>query len=299
MAELITSINPSPVALKFEKVYHPCVLMSKKRYCGYKFESPNSQPVFDAKGIETVRRDGCVLSSKILEKSLRLLFTGHDLELVKSYVQRQMVKILSYHKLTLSDFVFAREVRFGSYKSDQDSRLPLSALAAKQAQTHNPHLLIPYGQRVPFVIVARPFAKLYQQVVELGEFIRHPSHRLDVVYYVTKQIIPVLSRALLIDGVDVQRWYNELPLSSIRHALHNTVSYRNVFSGPDRNVSLLQQSQRLQHLLQMQSELQKAHLHSCGRFGCQTYCCQEFWDEFSFLHLNRNVMDSLMSTFSL
>lgn len=299
MADMITSINPSPVALKFEKVYHPCVLMSKKRYCGYKFESPTGQPVFDAKGIETVRRDGCVLASKILEKSLRLLFTGHDLELVKQYVQRQMVKILSYHKLTLSDFVFAREVRFGSYKSDQDSRLPLSALAAKQAQARNPHLLIPYGQRVPFVIVARPFAKLYQQVVELGEFIRHPTHRLDVVYYVTKQIIPVLARALLIDGVDVQQWYNELPLSSLRHALHNTTPNRSAFSAPDRSISLLQQSQRLQYLLQLQRELQRAHVESCGKFACQTYCCEQFWNEFSFLHLNRSVIETLTSTFSL
>lgn len=71
MAEAVTSLNPAPITLKFEKVYYPCVLMSKKRYCGYKFESPCSNPVFDAKGIETVRRDGCPLSAKILEKSLR------------------------------------------------------------------------------------------------------------------------------------------------------------------------------------------------------------------------------------
>ena len=71
MAEAVTSLNPEPVTLKFEKVYHPCVLMTKKRYCGYKFESINSVPVFDAKGIETVRRDGCPLVAKILEKSLR------------------------------------------------------------------------------------------------------------------------------------------------------------------------------------------------------------------------------------
>lgn len=74
MASLITSINPPPVVLKFEKVYQPCVLMSKKRYCGYKYENPGSLPAFDAKGIETVRRDGCLLTAKILEKSLRFAF---------------------------------------------------------------------------------------------------------------------------------------------------------------------------------------------------------------------------------
>ena len=70
MAELVTSKSPNPVELKFEIVYFPSVLMSKKRYCGHKYETEDSSPVFDAKGIETVRRDGCNLVSKILEKSL-------------------------------------------------------------------------------------------------------------------------------------------------------------------------------------------------------------------------------------
>lgn len=70
MADLVTRDSPAPVALKFEKIYYPSILMSKKRYCGYKHEYENSAPVFDAKGIETVRRDGCILAAKILEKAL-------------------------------------------------------------------------------------------------------------------------------------------------------------------------------------------------------------------------------------
>ena len=71
MADIVTSNSPPPVALKFEKVYFPSILMSKKRYCGYKYEKEGFPPVFDAKGIETVRRDGCILAAKILEKSLK------------------------------------------------------------------------------------------------------------------------------------------------------------------------------------------------------------------------------------
>jgi DNA polymerase zeta len=89
IADTITSVNPSPIKLKFEKVvhsalhflqlmtndfqvYHPCVLMAKKRYVGFKFESPdNVEPVFDAKGIETVRRDGIPAQAKMTETSLR------------------------------------------------------------------------------------------------------------------------------------------------------------------------------------------------------------------------------------
>jgi DNA polymerase zeta len=73
--EIVNTINkmvPYPMKLKFEKVYLPCVLLTKKRYVGFKFESlEEEEPVFDAKGIETVRRDGCPANGKILEKSLK------------------------------------------------------------------------------------------------------------------------------------------------------------------------------------------------------------------------------------
>ena len=34
----------------------------------------DEEPLFDAKGIETVRRDTCPAVAKILEKSIRLMF---------------------------------------------------------------------------------------------------------------------------------------------------------------------------------------------------------------------------------
>lgn len=92
--------------------------------------------------------------------------------MVREYVQRQLVKILTYQKLNIADFVFAREVKFGTYKSDSDNRIPLSAIAAKKRQARNPRLAVAYGERVPFVITVKPFSKLYQKVVDLDEFIR-------------------------------------------------------------------------------------------------------------------------------
>lgn len=59
IADSITEMNPKPMKLKFEKVYYPCILQTKKRYVGYMYEyKDQTTPVFNAKGIETVRRDG-------------------------------------------------------------------------------------------------------------------------------------------------------------------------------------------------------------------------------------------------
>lgn len=66
IATAVTEANPSPVKLKLEKVYLPCILQTKKRYVGYMYESADQKvPVYDAKGIETVRRDGCPAVSKV------------------------------------------------------------------------------------------------------------------------------------------------------------------------------------------------------------------------------------------
>lgn len=85
IAAAVTEMNPPPVALKMEKVYHPCVLLTKKRYVGYSYESAAQlKPTFDAKGIETVRRDTCKAVAKTLEHSLRTLFESQDLSQVCS-----------------------------------------------------------------------------------------------------------------------------------------------------------------------------------------------------------------------
>lgn len=72
IAATITQSNPAPVRLRFEKVYHPGILIAKKRYVGFKYERPeDNEPEFEAKGIETVRRDGTPATQKILESSLK------------------------------------------------------------------------------------------------------------------------------------------------------------------------------------------------------------------------------------
>ncbi|KAG8775502.1 DNA polymerase zeta [Serendipita sp. 397] len=79
IADAVTASNPAPVKLKFEKVYLPSVLVAKKRYVGFKFEDPDeTTPVFDAKGIETVRRDGIPAGQKMMETSLKFVHQSKE-----------------------------------------------------------------------------------------------------------------------------------------------------------------------------------------------------------------------------
>lgn len=43
--EEITALFPPPITLKFEKLYHPCILVTKKRYTGYCYMNENDIPL--------------------------------------------------------------------------------------------------------------------------------------------------------------------------------------------------------------------------------------------------------------
>jgi len=74
MAKDVTKLFPYPIELKFEKVYESCVLVSKKRYAGMKVETFGENPIFDCKGLEAVRRDGCELTRSVMNQCLLILF---------------------------------------------------------------------------------------------------------------------------------------------------------------------------------------------------------------------------------
>ncbi|XP_017700432.1 DNA polymerase zeta catalytic subunit isoform X2 [Phoenix dactylifera] len=212
IASAVTAMNPNPVTLKLEKVYQPCFLLSKKRYVGYSYESPDQKkPTFDAKGIETVRRDTCPAVAKTLEQSIRLIFEHQDISRVKSYLLRQWTRILS-GKVSLQDFIFAKEVRLGTY-SVRASSLPPAAIVAIKAMNADPRAEPRYGERIPYVVIhGEPGARLIDMVVDPSNLLEINSpYRLNDLYYINKQIIPALQRVFGLLGADLNQWFLEMP----------------------------------------------------------------------------------------
>lgn len=210
IADTITALNPPPVKLKFEKVYLPCVLLAKKRYVGFKFESPDDgTPAFDAKGIETVRRDGVMAQSKMTETCLKILFRTQDLSQVKKYCCRTWSKILR-NKASIQDFIFAKEVKMGTY-SEKGPPPPGVAVAARR-MLGDPNDEPQYGERVPYIISrGDPHKRLVERAVTPEEFLANPHMHIDAIYYIEKVLIPPLERVFNLVGADVRAWYEEMP----------------------------------------------------------------------------------------
>lgn len=210
IAKTITDMNPRPIKLKFEKVYHPCVLLAKKRYVGYKYESKDQiKPDFDAKGIETVRRDGTPAEQMIEEKALKTLFETADLSQVKAYFQRQCTKIMR-GDVSIQDFCFAREVKLGTYS--ERGPPPPGALISTKKMLEDARAEPQYGERVPYVVISgAPGARLIDRCVAPEELLRNSHLSLDSEYYISKNLIPPLERIFNLVGASVRQWYDEMP----------------------------------------------------------------------------------------
>ncbi|KAF9091413.1 DNA polymerase zeta, partial [Mortierella sp. GBA35] len=210
ISETITRMNPRPVKLKFEKVYHPCFLVTKKRYVGSSYETPTQvEPIFDAKGIETIRRDGVPAVQKIMETCIKTMFRTQDLSLVKAYLVRQLGKILE-GRVPVPDLMFGKEVKLGRY-SEKGVPPPGAVVSARRMEL-DPRSEPQYGERVPYVVVyGDPSARLTDQVVEPKELLRNKDLRLNSEYYIRKHVIPSLERILQLAGADVKAWYDEMP----------------------------------------------------------------------------------------
>ncbi|KAF9914040.1 DNA polymerase zeta [Lobosporangium transversale] len=210
IAETITKMNPRPVKLKFEKVYHGCFLVTKKRYVGNAYETPDQEKgIFDAKGIETIRRDGIPAVQKIMETCIKEMFRTKDLSLVKSYLVRQMGKILE-GRVPVPDLMFGKEVRMGSYS--EKGVPPPGAIISARRMNLDPRAEPQYGERIPYVVVyGSPGARLTDQVVEPKELLRNKNLRLNGEYYIRKHVIPSMERIFQLAGADVKSWFDEMP----------------------------------------------------------------------------------------
>ncbi|KAH8834549.1 hypothetical protein DL96DRAFT_1580914 [Flagelloscypha sp. PMI_526] len=210
MSARVTASNPAPIKLKFEKVYMGCVLLSKKRYAGLMYEEPDQQePAFDAKGIETVRRDGVPAQSKMVERVLKMLFRSQDLSAIKKYCCDSWRKVLE-ERASVYDLMFAKEVKQGTYSETAVPQPGAMVAARRQVKDHNAEAL--YGDRVPYVIYRHPDkTRLVERSMDPLEFVDDGHHHLDGKYYVEHVLLPPIDRILRLIGVRVLDWYNAMP----------------------------------------------------------------------------------------
>ncbi|KAF9814108.1 hypothetical protein SFRURICE_000103 [Spodoptera frugiperda] len=168
------------------KVYQPCILQTKKRYVGYMYESPDQEkPVYEAKGIETVRRDGCPAG-------------------VKATLSR-----LADGSLPPQELFFTREYH-GPAGYRPGASAPPNEIA-KRLVSHDRRSAPRTGWRVAWQVTAgAPGAALVRLARTPVELTRDPTLQPHKAYYAARVLLPPLHRCLSLLGVDVFKWWSEI-----------------------------------------------------------------------------------------
>ena len=231
IVEEITNMNVKPIKLKFEKIYYPCVLLAKKRYLGYMYESPEqAEPTLDVKGVEIIRRDGCQISAKMLERCCKILFEFKDVEKVRDYVQKQVIKLVN-GKVNLKEFIIAKEYRGREYYDN--ARSIAACQVANRSLVKDPLSEPLSGERVPYVIIyGLPGVPLYELVRSPYEIIDNPETKINYEYYVMKQVLPPLDRIMCLMNVNVFEWVKTLSFKPkvFQYTMEKSVKYNQPIS---------------------------------------------------------------------
>lgn len=197
ISAFITEELPGVLDLKFEKVYKTFLILTKKRYAGWKFERDGTgwKDRIEMKGIETVRRDWCSLTSETMLNVLNIILKEGDIQKAAKYM-RTVIEDLSAGRIPLDKLTIIKGISrsLGSYKGVQ----PHVELAKKIGK-RDPTKSVIVGERLGYVIVKGN--QLISKRAEDPDYVKEKGLEIDPQYYIENQMLPPIERIFDVCGV--------------------------------------------------------------------------------------------------
>ncbi|KAL0378216.1 UNVERIFIED_CONTAM: DNA polymerase delta catalytic subunit [Sesamum radiatum] len=189
-ADYISGTFIKPIKLEFEKVYYPYLLISKKRYAGLYWTNPKKFDKMDTKGIETVRRDNCLLVKNLVTECLNKILIERDIPGAVQYVKNTIADLLM-NRMDLSLLVITKGLtKTGDDYEVKAAHVELAERMRKRDAATAPNV----GDRVPYVIIkAAKGAKAYERS-EDPIYVLENNIPIDPHYYLENQISKPLLR---------------------------------------------------------------------------------------------------------
>ncbi|MEI8003268.1 MAG: DNA-directed DNA polymerase, partial [Methanothrix sp.] len=211
IAETVTSSLPEPMELVFEAFARRGIFLAKKRYALWIFERIGDgwKDKIKVRGMETVRRDWCGLTSKTLKTCLELVLKEGKVEEAVEHVRSVVLRLqnldLSLDPSLLEELTLTR--RYTKSSASYKNKQPHIQLVEKIRERGGS---VPgVGDRVPFVIVQGKRGKkskdLFVNRAEDPAYVLEKNMPLDTEYYVEKQILPPVLRIFESFGVTKDR----------------------------------------------------------------------------------------------
>jgi DNA polymerase delta subunit 1 len=191
-AQKVSDIFPDPIKLEFEKVYFPYLLMNKKRYAGLLWTKPEKYDKLDSKGLETVRRDNCLLVRRMVESCLRKILIDRDVNGAINYTKNVIADLLQ-NRVDISLLVITKGLKKTVDQEDykvKQAHTELAERMRKRDAGSAPAL----GERIAYVIIDKgKGAPLYEKA-EDPVYALENNIPIDCDYYLKNQLQNPLER---------------------------------------------------------------------------------------------------------
>ncbi len=176
--------------LKYEKTFKTFLILAKKRYAGWSFEKDGDiwKDKIAMKGIETVRRDWCGLTTDTMNRVLDIILKEQDIGKASKYVRsviHELNKGLTpLEKLTIIKGITKEISRYNGIQPHVE--------LAKKISKRDPTRKNWVGERLGFVIIKGN--QLLSKRAEDPDYIKEKGLEIDSSYYVQNQLMPPLER---------------------------------------------------------------------------------------------------------
>lgn len=185
------------VEVKIENIFKSLLILAKKRYAGISIEQSNGEvkESIVMKGIETVRRDWCDLTSETLFSALEIILKEQSPKKAVEYVKGILSK-LERNEIPIEKLVITKSISkpLRDYKGVQPH-----IEVVKKIRKRNPTEAPGIGDRVGFVIIHGP--QLMSERAEDPNYVEQHGLKIDSKYYIESQILPPLERVFDAIGI--------------------------------------------------------------------------------------------------
>ncbi|CCI41600.1 unnamed protein product [Albugo candida] len=191
-ASRVSSIFPSPILLEFEKVYFPYLLMNKKRYAGLLWTNADNYEKVDSKGLETVRRDNCLLVRRLVETCLDKILIQQNVAGAIEYT-KSMISDLLQNRIDISLLVITKGLKKLVDQRDYKVKQAHTELAERMRKRDAGSAPV-LGERIAYVIINKGKAAPLYEKAEDPVYVLENDIPIDWEYYMKQQLQNPLER---------------------------------------------------------------------------------------------------------
>ncbi len=190
-----------PHDLEMEKVFHPFILISKKRYCAMKYERDPHKGKFNSMGIALKRRDNAPIVKTIYGGVIDIIMEKQDVNESIKFLKSSIQELID-GKYPMESLIISKSLR-ADYKDP--SRIAHKALADRMGE-RDPGNKPQVNDRIPYVYVdvsakekerkakGNKSKMLQGDRIEHPDFIRKEKLKPDYEFYITNQIMKPVSQ---------------------------------------------------------------------------------------------------------